>query len=119
MYRNQIAAASSCAAVILALVSGCASYEVIDSQSPELAVHQLLIGDKVRIGTTDGNEVRFTVTSLEDDAVVGKNARVQIDDIAYISVKPRPDGTLPESVEGAIMLIGFALGLSLLASLGL
>jgi len=105
------------ATVLVALVSGCAGFETITSQTPEQVVYQLSVGDDVRIVTRDGRETRFTIRSIEKDAVVGDNVRIPVADIASVSVKTQSDGSGDEAVTVISSLIGLALGISLMSGL--
>jgi len=110
---------SVCATLFLGLISGCTSFEIIDSQSPELAVLELDIGDTVKVVTTDGKNVRFTLEAIEDDVLMGDNARVPIGDIHTVSVERVASNNVDEAIEAVSMLVGFTLGLYMLEAAGL
>jgi hypothetical protein len=93
-------------AMFTIIVSGCTSFKTADSQSTEVAVSNLSVGDTVRIATADGNSVQFTIEAIDDDALIGDGLRVLKDDIRLVSVE-RFDA--PETALGVGTVVIFIL----------
>ena len=74
--------------LVTVLLFGCSNsrYVLIDAAPPQRAVDSLAVGDNARILTTDGREVTMIVASVEQDAVVGEDERVPVEDIASIAI---------------------------------
>ena len=102
------------ATLVVALVSGCASYQTVDTQTPEQAVNQLAIGDEVRIETRDGQVAQFVIESFEDNVITGDGERVPVSEIAAISIRQRSDFDWNEAGIVVSSLIGLGLFFSFL-----
>jgi hypothetical protein len=102
------------AALVVVLVSGCASYQTVDAQTPERAVNRLAVGDEVRIETRDGQTARFAIAAVEDNVITGDGKRIPVSEIASVSVKQRSDFDWNETGIVVSSLIGLGLFFSLL-----
>src|SRR3954468_4392785 len=69
--------AVSLAAVAAFLTTGCASMQPIalDHSAGRVARPSVNVGESVVVKTTNGQTRKFTVTSVEDDALVGRDVR--------------------------------------------
>ena len=56
-------------------------------QSTEVAISELAVGDTVEIVTADTEKLRFKITAIEDDALIGDDVRVPKADIRIVSVE--------------------------------
>ena len=97
--------------VFLALVQGCTSFKTVDNQSTAVTVSNLVIGDKVQIVTADGEKVRLTIDSIEDDALIGDGVRVPIANIRIVSIESFDSGetALLGFTTAGIILIGLVI----------
>lgn len=79
----------------ITLLSGCASssYVLIDAQPPQRAVDSLAVGDRARINTTDGQTIEIVVASVDEDAVIGEEQRVPIEEIATVAILVEQDSS--------------------------
>jgi len=78
-------------AVLAAVLSGCATYQPIET-TPEGIAGNVSPGDSVRAITRDENEVRFLVTAIDDAEVRGRvdgdgePVRLSFDEIRLLEV---------------------------------
>ena len=74
------------AVVLVAMVVGCTTTRPIDLGAAGGLTTQVEPQDRVSIVTTDGRKLAFEVVAVEPDAVVGKDVRVERDEIAELEV---------------------------------
>ena len=70
-----------------ATILGCTSFQTTQGQSTEVAISELAVGDTVEIVTADTEKLRFKITAIEDDALIGDDVRVPKADIRIVSVE--------------------------------
>jgi hypothetical protein len=70
------------------LVTGCASMQPIalNHSTGHVERPSVNVGESVVVKTTSGQTRKFTVTSVEDDALVGKDVRVPYAEMASLDV---------------------------------
>ena len=82
--------------VLVGLTFGCTSLYQIDEADTVSAIGQLRVGDKVQVVTNNGEEIRFDITSIREDQLVGvsaatgrgvKDIELPIADIQSISIE--------------------------------
>jgi hypothetical protein len=96
----------------LVWVSGCTSMQSVPMPGTQ-RVPAVTVGEEVSVTRVDGQKLRFKVTAVEPDALVGTQVRVRYQDIAKLEVR-RHDrnetGTVVAVVGGALVLaLGYAL----------
>ena len=91
--------------MVLATIVGCTSFKTTQGQSTEVAISELAVGDTVEIVTADAEKQRFTITAIEDDALIGKDVRVPKADIRIVSVETIDAGKTA-AVTGVSVYIG-------------
>jgi uncharacterized lipoprotein YajG len=81
-------------AVAAFLTTGCTSLQNVPlaQRDQTIARPDVKVGESVVVTKKDGARQKFTVTAVEDAALVGKNERVAYADIASLDVQ-RADGT--------------------------
>jgi len=92
----------------------------MESPEPEMAVHQLEVGDNVKVITADGRKLRFKVLAIDDEQVTGEVIKpgplatderfsVPIADIRLVS-RAEIDGikTAGAAVAGGVLLAAAA-----------
>jgi hypothetical protein len=72
---------------LLALTPGCTNFKTVNDQSTAIAISELALGDTVQVVTADARKFRFKIEAIEDDALVGKDVRVSIEDIRLVSIE--------------------------------
>jgi hypothetical protein len=108
------------ALLLVAIVAGCTTTRTIAVDS----LGDVVPEDRVRITTTDGRILAFTVTGVEPDAVVGEDIRVERHEVAALEVTnfspARTAGLVGLTAFGVAMLVvipvvaaGLALGATL------
>jgi hypothetical protein len=102
-------------ALVMALncvwTSACTSMHAVPV--PGKQVPAVTVGEEVAVTTVDGQKLKFKVTAVEPDALVGAGVRVRYLDIAKLEVR-RHDrnetGTVVAVVSGALVVaLGYAL----------
>ena len=63
------------------MAMSCTSYKVVEPPGIENRVRE---GDTVRVVTTDGRDVKFKVTAITSDAIVGENQHILFSDITTL-----------------------------------
>ncbi len=66
------------------MAMSCTSYKVVEPPGIENIENRVKKGDTIRVVTTDGRDVKFKVTAVTSDAIVGENQRVLFSDIATL-----------------------------------
>ena len=107
--------------------AGCTTMRTVESPEPEMAVHQLEIGDKVKVITADGRKLNFKVLAIDDEQVTGEVIKpgqlatderitVPIDDIRLVS-RAEFDGikTAGAAVAGGVVLAAVSFALLMLS----
>jgi hypothetical protein len=99
-------------AMSLVWASGCTSMQSVPMPGSQ-RVPAVAVGEDVSVTRHDGQKLRFKVTAVEPDALVGSKMRVRYPDIAKLEVR-RHDrnetGTVVAVVGGALVVaIGYAL----------
>jgi len=81
----------SIAATGLALLTlcGCTSLEYVpvNRSRPEELKSRLSVGEDIVVRMVNGEKHEFRITALENDAIVGKHARVAYQDVDTVDVK--------------------------------
>jgi hypothetical protein len=88
------------------LATGCTSLQNVPLQhsNQTTAKPGVQVGEVVVVTKHDGHKEKFTVTGVEDDALIGKNARVAYADMQSLDVQ-RSDGTSHKGlIIGAVVL---------------
>lgn len=80
--------AVSLVAVAAFLTTGCASMQpvALNHSAGHVERPSVNVGESVVVKTTSGQTRKFTVTSIEDDALVGKDVRVPYSEMASLDV---------------------------------
>ena len=80
--------AVSLVAVAAFLTTGCASMQpvALNHSAGHFERPSVNVGESVVVKTTSGQTRKFTVTSVEDDALVGKDVRVPYSEMASLDV---------------------------------
>jgi hypothetical protein len=88
MFRSVLNRAVALLAVTAFLTTGCASLQpvALNHSGDRIERPAVQVGESVVVKTTSGQTRKFTVTSVEDDALVGKNVRVPYADMASLDV---------------------------------
>lgn len=73
-----------CLVVAYSLCTSCAYRHELRSLNPNIAENALKKGDKVRIVTEDGRDLRFRIIAVKQDTLRGNNQRVAISEIAIL-----------------------------------
>ena len=68
-------------AVVLLGCASCAHLEAVPSTAPSA---QQLIGQDIRVTTTDGQILEFRLLDVTEDALVGEFQQVRFDDVALL-----------------------------------
>lgn len=99
-------------AVTAFLTTGCASMQpvALTHSADGAARPSVNVGESVVVKTTSGQTRKFTVTSVEDDALVGKEVRVPYAQIASLEVS-RPG----EHKMSPGLIVGIVVGVAALA----
>jgi hypothetical protein len=108
-----------CAVALLAatafLTTGCASLQPVGLTHFAGRVERpsVNVGESVRVKTTNGQTRKFTVTSVEDDALVGKDVRVPYAEMASLEVSRAREHKMKTGlIVGIVVAVG-ALALAL------
>lgn len=80
--------------LIVSLNSACTTMRTVEVPDPQVAVQSIEIGDTVEVVKVDGSKLRFEVTEVEPDALVGtikrdgrqETVRVPIEEIRIVSI---------------------------------
>ena len=72
--------------VIGLLLSGCIAYRPVHPEENHWAVR---VHDVVRVTTQDGRRLDLTVTAITDEEIVGREGRVELQEIDLLERKPR------------------------------
>lgn len=106
--------AVSLAAVAAFLTTGCATTQpvALNHSGGHVERPSVNAGESVVVKTTSGQTRKFTVTAVEDDALVGKDVRVPYSEIASLDVA-RP-GEHKKMSTG--LIVGIVVGVVALAA---
>ena len=91
--------------MVLATIVGCTSFKTTQGQSNEVAISELAVGAPVEIVTADAEKQRFTITAIEDDALIGKDVRVPKADIRIVSVETIDAGKTAAVAGGSAAIV--------------
>jgi hypothetical protein len=99
-------------AVTAFLTTGCASLQpvALTHSGDHVSRPSVNVGESVVVKTTSGQTRKFTVTSVEDDALVGKDVRVPYAEMASLDVS-RPG----EHKMSTGLVVGIVVGVAALA----
>jgi hypothetical protein len=88
MLRSILNRSIALLAVTAFLTTGCASMQpvALNHTGDRVERPSVNVGESVVVKTTSGQTRKFTVTSVEDDALVGKNVRVPYAEMASLDV---------------------------------
>ena len=84
-------------AVAAYLATGCASLQ-------RVAVTDVKVGESVVVQTSSGETKKFTVTAVENDALVGRDVRVAKSEIAALDVRRSGEGANKGLIIGAVVV---------------
>ena len=97
------------------LTTGCASMQpvALNHSADRIERPSVNVGESVVVKTTNGQTRKFTVTSVEDDALVGKDVRVPYAEMASLDVsRPAEHKMSPGLIAGIVVGVA-ALALAL------
>jgi len=94
------------------LATGCASLQpvALDHSAGHVERPSVNVGESVVVKTTSGQTRKFTVTSIEDDALVGKDVRVPYAEMARLDVARGGEHKMSTG-----MIVGIVVGVAALA----
>ena len=69
------------------LTNACTEYRLVQSDDGKRGVTTLAVGDTVEVVTVDATKLEFKISAIEEDALLGDNVRVPIEDVRTISVR--------------------------------
>ena len=91
----------------------CTSYKVVKPPGIE---NRVKAGDMIRVVTTDGRDVKFKVTAVTSDTIVGENQRVLLSDIATLEKLQIDNAKTAVVVAGGVAAFIGMIGLVLLGA---
>jgi hypothetical protein len=99
-------------AITAFLTTGCASLQpvALNHSADRIERPSVNVGESVVIKTTSGQTRKFTVTSVEDDALVGKDVRVPYAQIASLDVSRAGEHKMSTG-----LIVGIVVGVAALA----
>jgi hypothetical protein len=99
-------------AVSAFLATGCASLQpvALDHSAGHVERPAVNVGESVVVKTTGGQTRKFTVTSVDDDALVGKGVRVPYADMTSLDVTRQGEHKMSTGV-----IVGIVVGVVALA----
>jgi hypothetical protein len=105
--------AVSLVAVAAFLITGCASMQPIalNNSAGHVERPSVNVGESVVVKTKSGQTRKFTVTSVEDDALVGKDVRVPYSEMASLDVSRAGEHKMNTGV-----IVGIVVGVVALAA---
>jgi hypothetical protein len=97
------------------LATGCASLQpvALNHSAQRIERPAVNVGESVVVKTTSGETRKFTVTGVEDDALVGKDVRVPYADISTLDVRRAGEHKMKTGVIVGIVVAVGALALAL------
>lgn len=101
-------------AVTTFLSTGCASLQpvALNQSAGHIERPSVNVGESVVVKTTSGQTRKFTVTAVEDDALVGKGVRVPYAEMAQLDVsRPGEHGKMSTG-----LIVGIVVGVVALAA---
>jgi len=100
-------------AVTTFLTTGCASLQpvALNHSGDRIERPAVNVGESVVVKTTGGQTRKFTVTSVEDDALVGKGVRVPYAEIASLETS----GGAGQHKMSTGLIVGIVIGVAALA----
>ena len=95
------------------LTTGCASLQpvALNNSAGHVERPSVNVGESVVVKTTSGQTRKFTVTSVEDDALVGKGVRVPYAEIASLETS----GGAGQHKMSTGLIVGIVIGVAALA----
>jgi hypothetical protein len=66
---------------------------------------ELAVGTKIRVTTTEGEQTTFTLTTIEEDALVGRGRRIAFSEIADVELVD------PTTWKNTLLYLGGSIGL--------
>jgi hypothetical protein len=106
--------------LVVAVVPGCQSMRapLYDSENdaPETIISRVQVGDYIEVHTRDGEVRSFTVTAIEETALVGQDIRMNFAEIAIIQ-PPGTDSAAGKTGRIAVAVVAVILGVAILAAL--
>jgi len=99
-------------AVTTFLTTGCASLQPVSLNHSAARIERpaVNVGESVVVKTTSGQTRKFTVTSVEDDALVGKGVRVPYAEMASLDVSRAGEHKMSTG-----LIVGIVVGVAALA----
>jgi len=99
-------------AVTAFLTTGCASLQpvALNQSAGHIERPSVNVGESVVVKTTSGQTKKFTVTSVEDDALVGNGVRVPYAEMAKLDVSRAGEHKMSTG-----MIVGIVVGVAALA----
>jgi hypothetical protein len=91
--------------VVLGLVSGCGTTQLVTLTGSRPLESQVAVGDTVEIGRQDGERLRFKVREVSSQGLRGPDVFVPTGDIGSLKIV---EGVHPAMVAFGVLLIGAA-----------
>jgi hypothetical protein len=93
-------------AVASYLTTACTSLQTVPIRNSDQTVARpaVNVGESVVVTTRSGEKKQFTVTAVEDDALVGRNDRVAYADMQQLDVRRSEGGGKQGLIIGAVVL---------------
>jgi len=108
-----------CVLALLAMIGGCRTMQPIAHEKWSNVTSNVEVGDTVELTTNDGRALRFVVTEVTGDALVGQEVRVAADEIRQLKVHAVSKGRTTALAAGGGAVAAFiAFGLAVAALLG-
>jgi hypothetical protein len=92
--------------VVLALVSGCSTAQLVTPTESRPLESQVAVGDTVEVGKKDGERLKFKVLEVSPQGLRGRDVFVPIDDIDGVKIV---EGVHPAMVAFLVVLAGTAI----------
>jgi hypothetical protein len=112
MSRSILHRAVALLSITAFLTTGCASMHpvALNHSADRVERPAVNVGESVMVKTKSGQTRRFTVTSVEDDALVGQGVRVPYAEMASLDVSQAGDHKMSKG-----LIVGIIVGVAALA----
>jgi hypothetical protein len=106
--------------VMVCLVCGCTSLRSIEMPPDQLqgqisAGEIVLVGERARLITVDGEEYKITVTAVTDGRIIADDIQVPIVDVVAVETRQVSAGKTTALVATGV-IVGYAIGTALAAA---